>query len=76
MGCNELIKILEAERKDLKKDIERIKWLQSERERHDIGWRLAEYYFVRYHLDSWAEGYRRCYCRFVCGNPCDDGGND
>ena len=72
MSCDELIKILETEKEDVRKEIEKDKWYLSEAAGHDVGWKNAETHFINNYLNNWAEGYRSCYCRFVCKNKCDE----
>jgi hypothetical protein len=70
MTCSHLVEMLRAERKDLRAEIEKDKWYLSEREGHDVGWKVAERHFIENYLDSWAEGYKKCYCRNVCRESC------
>ena len=66
MTCTQLIQLLAQERIDLKTEIERDKWFLSEKEHRDVGFERAEQHFIENYLNSWAEGYKMCYCSLVC----------
>ena len=71
MACHNLKQLLEQEVKDLREEIEKDKYYESEKQGHDIGWEEAEMHYINTHLKGWAAGYKACYCRSVCGdNSC------
>jgi hypothetical protein len=66
MTCTKLIELLEFERGDLKDEIERDKWLESEKRGYDIGWTEAQKHFINNYLDAWCEGYKVAFCKHIC----------
>ena len=66
MTCHELTKLLERERPCIKHEIDIDKWYLSEHEGHDVGTEVAEKHFLTHYLQPWAEGFKECYCNYVC----------
>lgn len=64
--CTHLVELLMAERPELKSEIMRHKYFKSIEQNKDVGYNWAERDFIENYLDSWAEGFRRCYCSLVC----------
>lgn len=70
MTCHELRRLLLEESNDLEEEINKHKWYLSERFRFDVGYDFAEKDFLANHLNSWAEGYKKCFCSCVCKEDC------
>ena len=71
MTCHKLKELLKAEREDLTDEINKHKYYMSQRHNFDVGWDFAERDFLLNHLNSWAEGYKKCYCSCVCQEECE-----
>ena len=64
--CTCLKQLLDAEKPVLIKEISKNKYYLSQKEHHDVGWKVAEKDFVEHYLNTWATGFKAAYCNFVC----------
>ncbi|MCK5043847.1 hypothetical protein KAR52_02495 [Candidatus Pacearchaeota archaeon] len=64
--CTCLRQLLEAEIPMLRKEISKNKYYLSQKEHHDVGWKVAEKDFVEHYLDTWATGFKAAYCNYIC----------
>ena len=64
--CTHLKELLDAERPELKKEIERNKYYLSQKAYCDVGWEEAEKDFIEYYLRTWTAGFKAAYCNYCC----------
>ncbi len=70
MCCTKLKEFLKREQEQMINAINENKWYLSEKEHHDVGLERAMNDFQEKYLQTWATGFRHCYCKFVCSVEC------
>ncbi len=57
---------MKEQKEDLVEEINKYKYLESEKEGRDIGWRAAQSGFLLKHFFGWREAFRIKYCENTC----------